>query len=297
MFGYIKPQKSEMKIREFEVYNSIYCGLCKQLGKSFGPFSRLTLNYDFVFLAMLSLSLCDDDICFDKCSCLAHPFKKKACLKTNKHIAFCADVAIIFVYYKLLDNIKDKRHIFKIPYYTILPLFSTFKKKSSNRNPHIDEIVSNMMTNQFKLEKLSCNSIDEACEPTAIALSNICKTLSKDQNQIRILERFGYILGRWIYLIDAFDDLTDDYKNENYNPFILKYNIEKIDDQSISLVYNNIIDTMNLTLGELSSAYSLLDIKRFKPILDNIIYLGLRATQNTILKESNCNRPYKLKEQ
>lgn len=296
MFGYIKPLKPEMKIREFEVYNSIYCGLCKQLGKSFGFFSKFTLNYDFVFLAMLSLSLCDDEPCFDKCSCLAHPFKKKTCIKSSKHLEFCADVANIFVYYKLLDNIKDKKHIFKIPYYIVYPFFSISKNKSSKRLPEIDNIVSDMITKQFSLEAKSSNSIDEAAEPTAIAISKICKTLSSDHNQSRVLERFGYILGRWIYLIDAFDDLRDDYKNENYNVFILKYNIEKIDEQSILTIYNNIIDTMNLNLGELSSAYSLLDIKKFKPILDNIVYLGLKSAQNQILNESKRNINISLKE-
>ena len=33
---------------------------------------------------------------------------------------------------------------------------------------------------------------------------------------------------------------------------------------------------MNFTLGELAEAYVKLDIQMYKPIIDNIIYLGLK---------------------
>ena len=35
---------------------------------------------------------------------------------------------------------------------------------------------------------------------------------------------------------------------------------------------------LNITVGELASAYELLELKRYKPILDNIIYMGLSAS-------------------
>ncbi|WP_283129067.1 DUF5685 family protein, partial [Allofournierella massiliensis] len=31
MFGYVTPEKPEMKVKEFESYRAMYCGLCKQL--------------------------------------------------------------------------------------------------------------------------------------------------------------------------------------------------------------------------------------------------------------------------
>lgn len=57
MFGYIKPVRSELKVREAEEYRAVYCGLCNELGKSFGLFAKMTLSYDFAFMAMLFMSL------------------------------------------------------------------------------------------------------------------------------------------------------------------------------------------------------------------------------------------------
>ena len=53
MFGYIRPQKGELLVREFEQYRGVYCGLCKQLGKSYGFAARMTLSYDCTFLGLL----------------------------------------------------------------------------------------------------------------------------------------------------------------------------------------------------------------------------------------------------
>ena len=38
MFGYIAVNKSEMKFREFDIYHSYYCGICRELKKKYGGF-------------------------------------------------------------------------------------------------------------------------------------------------------------------------------------------------------------------------------------------------------------------
>ena len=53
MFGYVEPDKPELKIREFEVFRGYYCGVCKSIGKRFGQVPRISLNYDLAFLAVL----------------------------------------------------------------------------------------------------------------------------------------------------------------------------------------------------------------------------------------------------
>ncbi|MEG1993998.1 MAG: DUF5685 family protein, partial [Oscillospiraceae bacterium] len=85
MFGYVKPYTNELKVIENEAYKGIYCGLCKQLGKQYGIFSRLILNYDFAFMSLVSASLCDDEIEFEKSCCIAHPFAKRTCCISPKH--------------------------------------------------------------------------------------------------------------------------------------------------------------------------------------------------------------------
>ena len=56
MFGYVSPQKSELRMREFSEYRAVYCSLCRSL-RALGFGAKLFLNYDFVFAAMLFISL------------------------------------------------------------------------------------------------------------------------------------------------------------------------------------------------------------------------------------------------
>ena len=139
------------------------------------------------------------------------------------------------------------------------------------------------MTRQAQLENMDISSIDRAAEPTAQALSQICMLLSENAEQKRVLERFGYCLGRWVYLMDAFDDMEEDLENKNYNPFLLRFGINGPDEQKIKQAKEYALGALNLTLGELANAYILLDIKAFEPIFYNIVYLGLPLAQRQIL--------------
>ena len=47
MFGYVKTCTPQLRLCEWEAYRGIYCGLCRTLGRRFGPLARLTLSYDF----------------------------------------------------------------------------------------------------------------------------------------------------------------------------------------------------------------------------------------------------------
>ena len=112
MFGYIKPFKAELKVKEWEAYQGIYCGLCKQLAQRYGLFARMTLNYDFVFLAMMDMALREQRIHFCQCNCITHPFKKRTCCQSNQSLELCCDIAMLFVgffgYYPILKGKLEK---------------------------------------------------------------------------------------------------------------------------------------------------------------------------------------------
>ena len=134
------------------------------------------------------------------------------------------------------------------------------------------------MQNQAILEKEKCNSLDKASEPTANIMKAITSELSDDINEKRLLERLGYLLGRYVYFCDAIEDINNDSKKKNYNHLLLQDN-EMQKEKLITLAK----DTLNFTLGELANTYVLLSLKKYKPILDNIIYLGLNNTIKLIL--------------
>lgn len=279
MLGYVKACKPELKIKEFEIYKAVYCSLCKKLGKNYGILSRFTLSYDFTFLALLNMSLQDGCVCFEQKRCPFNPLKKCNYCKDDTSLDMPAAAAMIMLYYKILDNIADEHGIKKIGYYMLKPIFSRVHKKASYEYPEIELAVSEYISEQNALEKDDCKSIDQAADPTAKVMEKILSLCSDDLSQKRVLKRLGYCMGRYIYLLDAAVDLPDDIKNNSYN--VLKYGC---DGDAKKYAKEKITPQLYFCVNEAAKAFELLDVKKYKSIIGNIIYLGL---EETFTKELN----------
>lgn len=270
MFGYVKPYNPELRVRELEEYKAVYCGLCKQLGRSFGVFARFTLSYDFAFLAMLKTAL-DSEICpeTERCACIAHPFCKRIRVRENAAMQMAARAAMISVYYKLLDDRADEGFFRRIGAALLLP----FAKRARRRalafadGAAADEAAAKMYAAQGQLEAEKCQIPDAAAEPTANFLAAVLKNCAATAEQAAVLERFGYLLGRYVYLCDALDDLEDDRRRGRYNPFLYAGG-------EAAIAAKN---ALFLTTAELSDDFDLLELHRYEGILENIIRIGLRA--------------------
>ena len=57
MLGYVRAYRPEMKFKDYDMYKGVYCSLCKSIGKRYGLLARLTLSYDFTFLAILRMAV------------------------------------------------------------------------------------------------------------------------------------------------------------------------------------------------------------------------------------------------
>lgn len=281
MFGYVRVYKPDLRMAEYEHYQGIYCSLCKQLGKRYGFFARMTLSYDFAFLALFRMALSEDCTGFKKGRCMFNPLKKRTCCRGNEHIEFSADAASILMYFKIKDNIKDRGFLRSIPARLLLPFASHARKKAAKRQPGLDKLVRECMKQQAELESERTSSIDAAAEPTARILSALAQNGAPNESERRIRERFGYCLGRWIYLIDAADDLKDDLEQGSYNPFICSYGLKK-GEKPDNDIGSAIHPVLNSCLAECIAAYNLLKIHRFDGILRNILELGIPAIQNQV---------------
>ncbi len=275
MFGYVMAHKPELKMKEYETYKAIYCSLCKKLGKSYGILSRFTLSYDFTFLALLNMSLLDGCDGFVQKRCAFNPLKKCNYCKNDTAIDMPAAAAMIMLYYKICDNIADERGFKKLGYLCLKPIFSRAHKKAAKQYPNIETAVNEYITAQNSLEAENCCSIDKAADPTAKVMEKILSLCSEDDAQKRVLSRMGYCLGRYIYLLDAVCDLPDDIKKGSYNVF------KNIADEDIK---NRIKQQLYFCVNECAKAFELLDVRKYKSILGNIIYLGL---EETFIKELN----------
>ena len=238
----------------------------------------MTLSYDFAFMAMLFMSI-DKNSCpsFEKCSCIAHPFKKQCRCTENKAISLAAKAAMILTYYKIRDDLSDKGFSHKLRAALLLPFASSARKKalsSGSEAEFIDSAAKKMIEEQKSVEDKKSSLSDEAAEPTAKFLSEIISLGGTEENE-KVLRRFGYLLGRYIYLCDALDDLEDDLKKGNYNPFI--YGGENAAENAKSVLF--------MTTAELGDDLELLELDKYKEIVENTVWLGLTYEVERIINK------------
>lgn len=291
MLGYIKAYKPELKMKDYEIYKGVYCSLCKKLSRSYSPLAQIFLSYDFTFLLLLKMSLSAGCPSFKISRCNYNPFVKcKTCTGENKDLDFCADTAVIMSYYKIKDNISDSGSLKRVAMVFLFPFIALMHKKAKRRLPDVDQTIKLTMKEQKLVESNKNCGIDIAADPTAKALSVILTLGETDDEKYAVLKRLGYLIGRWVYIIDAVDDLDDDIKSDNFNPlkdlfreYCLEGNSKKFNEYSRQI--------LSTTAGEAVLAFELLAINRFRQILENILYEGLAQAAEKVLKtDRRCDR-------
>jgi len=289
LFGYITPYKEELKIREYSLFKAYYCSLCKTLGKEFNQIVRMGLNYDFAFLALLLSSIDRDRDAINMEGCIINPVKKKPVVKCNRNIVYSAYMSMLQIYYKLLDDWKD-HHSF-IALSAMLPYLASMKKaKKVYYDKYMD--ISNHLKSLSILEKNQCSVIDESADAFAKLMQSLFTApYINDEKTIRILGWMGYNLGRWIYIIDAFNDIEKDIKQKNYNPILLQYQYSHGEEWTafIDRIKEPVERSLTFTLDNVSKSFELLDVKYNRTVLENIIYMGLRRKMDQIFVRKGCN--------
>lgn len=279
MFGYVLPFKDELKIREYEIFKGYYCGLCRCLGEK-SIASRFILNYDMTFLSLLLSSLYSEKIETKRVIC---PFKmrKVMVIPENPYINYARDMNIILTQRKLIDNYNDEGNLISLSASKILNV-----KNLSPEAVSKIEAIDSYLNEISNLEKTNTGSLDELGHLFGKLTEEIF--LVGEEKDREILRFLGYNIGKWIYTIDAYDDLLDDLKKDRYNPcvYTFSYNGENHEEFKKS-IKENIKFTLIKCLEEISKAFELLTIKKNKGILENIIYLGLMKKTETVL-EGGC---------
>ncbi len=285
MFGYVCINKGEMKFKDYESYKAVYCSLCKQLGKDYSVLTRFLLNYDCTFFALFVMT--NEDRCpgFKKGRCKFNPLKScNYCTSGNEALSKAGALLVSMSYYKLIDNIRDGGFFEKIGCTLIRPFFSSWNRKARKHYPFYVEACEKMYKEQIDAE-IKGASIDEAAEPTANLLKCVFSQEAYSDKIRPAYEQFGYHLGKWIYLMDAACDIDSDIKHKSFNPIYNKLRKSKKESAEFS------DEILSQSLYLLTSAYRLIDKKRFEDILDNIVLLGLAKKQkDSLFSERKNNR-------
>lgn len=284
MFGYVKPFPPELKVKEYDFYRSVYCGLCRALGRRIALCAELTLSYDIVFLALLLMSLKDDQTEIKLRRCGIHPLKKRPVLEINPSLTEAAELGALLSYYKVIDDLHDCRGIRKLTPLLLLPAVKYIKKKINPDN-EFDQAIMSGLEILNKLETENTVSVDAPAEAFGNVMALVFAHACGDGINRRIGEVIGKHIGRWIYIIDALDDLIKDKKRGSYNPFIFSGDISPI----------NIESALIGELQNIEKAVNLIDFRDegIENIIKNIIYLGMPRRAKEIIEKRKMPSDYK----
>ena len=261
MFGYIIVNKQEMKFKEFDLYKSYYCGLCRELKHSYGKRGQLTLSYDLTFVIMLLTSLYETDTEFSACKCIAHPFEKHPTGR-NEITKYAADMNILLSYYKCEDDWLDERKLGK------KTLAGLLKKKVNGirqRYPKKARLVQERLEQIRQCEKACSENMDEIAGYFGDIMAEIF-AFRQDEWE-KELRRMGFFMGKFIYLMDAYEDVEKDKKDGNFNPFSKLYETEQFEETCEKI--------LTMMMAECSKAFEKLPLIEYTEILRNILYSGV----------------------
>lgn len=323
MLGYVKIDKGELKVREYEVYTGYYCGVCKSIGRRYGQLPRMVLSYDAAFLAILLASLSDESDTPVQEHCIAHPVIKKKTVIRNRAIDYAGDVMLILAWYKLADDAADEGKAYAKP---VMLMMKRIFRRLNSMYPELCSSIENHLSALSALEREKCASIDIAAEAFSKIMEDIfteglravygseppqqkppgadrsdygisgasgmqngpCGFASPGSDTRELLARAGYHLGKWVYMIDAVDDIEENIESGAYNPLLFRFKFDAANetaDEFRARIEPDLRFNLYHYLAMLSRCTDSLDIRKNAGIIENVIYFGLnRKTEEIIMR-------------
>lgn len=260
MFGYIIINKAEMKFKEFDVYHSFYCGICRDLKRKYGVSGQIALSYDMTFLAMLLTGLYEPETRQGNCKCIAHPFEKHG-TKNNIFTEYAADMNALFAYYKCRDDWEDERKFWKLIYGRILE-----GKTGKLRENYGDKLmkIGRLMQSFSEAEKTEAD-IDTLAGLFGRVMAEI--VTPREDEWAESLRTLGFFLGKFIYLCDAYEDVEKDIKKGTFNPLKERYERPDFEEECRTILM--------MMMSECCREFEKLPILDNVEILRNILYSGV----------------------
>lgn len=261
MFGYVTVCEPELKMKDFRKYRSYYCGLCQELKEKYGFSGQMTLTYDMTFAIILLTSLYESDTKTEQRHCKVHPVKKRT-MRRNEITEYAADMNLLLAYYHLKDDWADEKKPGALLGKGVL------QKKAGaviRKYPRQSRVIKKALLGIRKCEKENCMDLDRVSGYFGRMMAELF-VYKKDVWE-KALRRIGFFLGKFIYLMDAYDDLEEDMKKHCYNPLI---RIRKEEDYE-----ERIRGILCMMIAECSAEFEKLPCLLDVDILRNILYDGV----------------------
>ena len=261
MFGYVVMNKPEIKFKDFDLYRSFYCGLCRELRERYGISGQITLTYDLTFVILLLSGLYEPPVRKGTTRCIVHPVRRQL-VRKNAITEYAADMNVFLAYYKCRDDWNDDRSPLGLLYGKVLErkeqkIERTFRQKTSR--------IISLLEDLSAMEKAGEKDIDKVSGCFGKIMAEIFAY--REDVWEPTLRRMGFFLGKFIYLMDAYDDVEKDTKKGNYNPFSESYIMEGFQEQ--------VQQMLMMMLSEACREFEKLPIIKYTDILRNILYSGV----------------------
>ncbi|MBE6008965.1 MAG: hypothetical protein E7235_07190 [Lachnospiraceae bacterium] len=263
MFGYVVVNQKSLKEEELKIYREFYCGLCEALKRRYGLIGRLALSYDMTFVVMLLTGLYDTDTAEEDFRCLARPQERQQRL-INDFSYYGADMTVILSYYKCVDDWQDERK--KKSLIASWLLKGKFRK-AERLHPEKAKNIKNLLGEINNKEKENTENIDLISGLFGKVMADI--VAMKNDSWAPLLNKLGFYLGKFIYIMDAYDDVEKDIESGSYNPFKNKFGKNGFEEETERI--------LNMMMAECAQSFELLPIVDNIEILRNIIYAGVWA--------------------
>lgn len=287
MFGYVTICEPELKMKDWRKYRAYYCGLCKTLRERHGHLGQMTLSYDMTFAVILLTSLYESEPTVSEHRCKTHPLKKQKMLQ-NEMTEYCADMNVLLTYYHMKDNWEDEKK------FSGLAGAAALKGKAENiaqRYPRQSRVILQELKNLAAYEAADSQNIDEPAGCFGRLMAELF--VYREDAWEKTLREIGFFLGKFIYIMDAYEDLEKDMQEGCYNPLRKLYeeNHGKTapdeskagskEQESVSRMAD-VYDTrcyemLCMMIAETSAAFEKLPCLWDEDILRNILYAGVWA--------------------
>lgn len=263
MFGYINVNSQELSEENKKIYQSYYCGLCKSLREFCGIQGQTLVNYDITFLVVLLTGLYEPETTGGDFTCMVHPMKRHHYL-SNQFQDYAAQMNVLLAYYNLLDDWKDDKNFTKK---TVASMLKKDFERVEKNYPRQTEAIENYIAKLTEYEANREANIDLVAGLTGEALGELFAW--KKDEWYDELKTLGFYMGKFIYLMDAYEDYGEDVKKDHYNP--LRF-LETTDEQEFETLCRLMMTSM---MSECAKSFERLPILLHADILRNILYSGV----------------------
>lgn len=272
MFGYVKPDSGELRVKDYDFYRATYCGICREMGRATGNASRVTLSYDAVFLALVRMLFIEEEAFSSRMRrCAVHPLKKRNMLNPNPAIGYTARVFALLSYHKMRDDLADEGLPVRAATLPLRPVLSGARRRAGYAA--LDAVMKEKLDGISEMERGKMPRVDPPASLFGELLGEVF-SFGLPEREGRITREIGYHLGKFIYAADAAEDYDKDRRRGRYNPYVLSYGGKPLSPENRRTIHTALL----LEASRMASAVELLPFENRKileNLIKNITYRGL----------------------